>query len=62
MGEITQFNVWDFPLNAQDIQQLHEGVGTETGNFLSWLNLKEYLHGPTAISGSPVMKWEGKIV
>ena len=61
LGKVTLFNVWDFLLSANDVQDLYNGVGTETGNFLAWRDIKKFAKGYVyPISGSPWMKWTGK--
>lgn len=61
VGDITQLNVWDYILNENEINEIFKGVGTETGNFLAWIDLKKFLDGPVDIKGSPVMKWTGTL-
>ena len=58
-GDVTSFNVWDYLISKQEIEQIYAGPGTERGNFLAWVDLKKYARRYATLRDSPVLKWKG---
>ena len=52
IGDLSQLNIWDQVLSANDIYNLHLDCGNLEGNLLTWADFRENLDGTYAVTPS----------
>ena len=48
-GEISQFNIWDRALSGFELERMAKMSGNESGNFVNWFDISEYVSDGTEI-------------